>query len=186
MLKNRAIKIWKGKTVDQVKMEGGEIYWYPPEVEAEFDPDINAYVQEGFVISEPGWQEWLDQTLEQGLDGEPYRLVVIDTLMMVMGEVDENRSAEMTRKVFRPLKMLMRKHESALQVVHHMSKGNPKFATRSGQRLLGSTANHAWSEDSSIWPSASSVRLKSRWNQSQRPAMSSSSMGSIEARPGSL
>lgn len=148
MLKNRAMKVWSGKTVDSVKMEGGEIYWYPPEVEKEFDPDINAYVQQGFTITDEGWQEWLDETLEAGMDGEPYKLVTIDTLMMVMGEVDENRSAEMTRKVFRPLKMLMRKHNAALQVVHHMNKGNPKFAARGGQRLLGSVANHAWSEDS--------------------------------------
>lgn len=148
MLKNRAMKVWSGKSVDKVKVEDGSIYWYPPEMEQEFDPDINAYVQEGFTISDPGWQEWLDQTLEEGMDGEPYVLVVIDTLMMVMGEVDENRSAEMTRKVFRPLKMLMRKHGCALQVVHHMSKGNPKFQMRGGQRLLGSVANHAWSEDS--------------------------------------
>ena len=148
MLKNRAMKIWSGKTVDKVTVEDGAIYWYPPEMEQEFDPDINAYVQQGFTISDPGWQEWLDQTLEEGMEGEPYVLVVIDTLMMVMGEVDENRSAEMTRKVFRPLKMLMRKHGCALQVVHHMSKGSPKFQMRGGQRLLGSVANHAWSEDS--------------------------------------
>lgn len=148
MLKNRAMKVWQGKTVDSMKMEGGEIYWYPPEIEQEFDPDVNAYVQNGFTITDEGWQEWLDETLEAGMDGEPYKLVTIDTLMMVMGEVDENRSAEMTRKVFRPLKMLMRKHGCALQVVHHMNKGNPKFATRGGQRLLGSVANHAWSEDS--------------------------------------
>lgn len=148
MLKNRAMKVWAGKTIDTMKLEGGEIYWYPPEMEREFDPDINGYVQQGFTITDEGWQEWLDETLEDGMDGEPYKLVIIDTLMMVMGEVDENRSAEMTRKVFRPLKMLSRKHGNALQVVHHMNKGNPKFATRGGQRLLGSVANHAWSEDS--------------------------------------
>lgn len=146
VLKTRGAKIWRGKTIDKFELssEGG-IYWLPPAQEAAFDPDINAYVQQGVTISDDAWQLWLDETLEEGMDGEPYRLMLIDTLMMTAGDVDENRAQEMTTKIFRPLKVIARKHNVALIVVHHLNKGENK---RMGQRMLGSVANHAWGEDS--------------------------------------
>jgi hypothetical protein len=148
MLKTRATKIWAGKSADSVVQGPDGIYWEPGENAGPLDPDIDGYVQESFIISDPAWQEWLDETLARGMDGVPYRLVIIDTLMMVAGEVDENRSVEMTTKIFKPLKMLMRKHGVTLQVVHHMRKSDPKTRERGGQLMLGSVANHAWSEDS--------------------------------------
>lgn len=148
-LKVRSGKIWVGKATDKMELvpsEGfPEIDWLPPESDEEFDPEINAYIQEGVVVSDPVWQEWLDEVLAKGMDGEPYRLVIIDTLMMTAGDVEENRSQEMTTKVFKPLKVLSRKHNVALQVVHHMGKAEK---SRPGQRMLGAVANHAWSEDS--------------------------------------
>jgi hypothetical protein len=71
--------------------------------------------------------------------------MLIDTLMMTAGEVDENRAQEMTTKIFRPLKTLARKHNVGLIVVHHLNKSDK---VRMGQRMLGSVANHAWAEDS--------------------------------------
>ena len=146
-LKNRSAKIWVNKAIDHFELlphqEG--VSWLPPEQDAAFDPDVNAYIQQGFQISDPAWQLWLDETLATGLDGVPYKLIIIDTLMMTAGEVDENRSQEMTTKIFRPLKLLSRKHNVAVQVIHHMAKSEK---ARPGQRLLGSVANHAWAEDS--------------------------------------
>lgn len=146
VLKTRGAKIWTGKTVDKFELaEDGGIYWLPPAQERDFDPDINAYVQQGVTISDDAWQMWLDETLEEGMDGEKYRLMIIDTLMMTAGDVDENRAQEMTTKIFRPLKVIARKHNVSLIVVHHLNKGENK---RMGQRMLGSVANHAWGEDS--------------------------------------
>ena len=51
----------------------------------------------------------------------------------------------MTTRVFKPLKVLSRKHNVAVLVIHHMGKSDK---TRPGQRMLGSVANHAWAEDS--------------------------------------
>lgn len=145
-LKTRAAKIWAGKVQDKLVLEeDGRIFWLPPSVEAEFDPSVNAAVQKGLIISDEAWQIWLDETLEAGMDGEPYKLMVIDTLMMTAGDVEENRAQEMTQKVFRPLKVLARKHNVAIQVVHHLGKADK---ARIGQRMLGSVANHAWAEDS--------------------------------------
>lgn len=148
-LKSRSAKIWVGKSTDTFELIAGEEYpelmWLPPEQDAVFDPDINAYIQEGVTLSSEAWQIWLDEILTAGMDGEPYKLLLIDTLMMTAGDVEENRSQEMTNKIFKPIKTLSRKHNCALLLVHHMAKAEK---ARPGQRMLGSVANHAWAEDS--------------------------------------
>lgn len=146
-VKQRSKKIWKSKTTDKLILEKGEVYWMPGRQEEEFDPNVDIYCMQDFVVSEGHWQEWLDQTLTEAADeGDPYVLVIIDTLMNVAGDVEENKSQLMTTKIFKPMKVLMRKHSCALRFVHHMGKGGEE--RRGGQRLLGATANHAWSEDS--------------------------------------
>lgn len=148
-VKSRSSKIWRGKTVDKMRMLGGgrEVLWVPGDPE-EFDPDIDIYCMEGFVASDPAWHEWLDETLAEGMDGRPYVLVIIDTLMNVAGDVEENKSQQMTTRIYKPMKLLMRKHNCALRFVHHMGKGGADDTRRGGQKMLGGTANHAWSEDS--------------------------------------
>jgi hypothetical protein len=54
----------------------------------------------------------------------------------------------MTTRIYKPMKVLMRKHACALRFVHHMGKGGADDTRRGGQKMLGGTANHAWSEDS--------------------------------------
>lgn len=102
-------------------------------------------LQKSFTISDEAWQLWLDETLAKGMDDEPYKLLIIDTLMMTAGEVEENKSQDMTNKIFRPLKILSRKHNVAIIIIHHMAKSEK---ARPGQRMLGAVANHAWAEDS--------------------------------------
>jgi hypothetical protein len=150
VLKTRGAKIWSNKVIDKFELDNElGIFWLPPAQEQAFDPDVDAYVQQGVTISDDAWQMWLDETLEEGMVIEgvqhPYKLMIIDTLMMTAGEVDENRAQEMTTKIFRPLKVLSRKWNCALIVVHHLSKSDKQ---RMGQRMLGSVANHAWAEDS--------------------------------------
>lgn len=148
-LKERTGKVWAGKGTDKLRVEPSdgfpELLWLPPEANQAFDPDISAYVQHGVIISDEAWQLWLDDQLALGMDGEPYRLLIIDTLMMTAGDVDENKSQQMTQQIYRPLKVLARKHNVALMVIHHMGKSEKH---RAGQRMLGGVANHAWSEDS--------------------------------------
>lgn len=153
-VKARTRKIWKGKVVDKLRLgpDGRSVVWEPGS-DTEFDPDIDIYCMEGFVVSEGHWQEWLDSTLDQGMemaDGtrKPYVLVIIDTLMNVAGDVKDTDSQLMTTKIYKPMKILMRKHGCALRFVHHMGKGGADDQRRGGQKMLGGTANHAWSEDS--------------------------------------
>lgn len=153
VLKTRGAKIWAAKAQDKLVLDqDNHIFWLPPKAERAFDPDIMAYVQQGVTVSDEAWQLWLDETIEEGLpsiaakmESTPYKLMLIDTLMMTAGEVDENRAQEMTTKIFRPLKVLSRKHNIALQIVHHLGKSDK---SRVAQRMLGSVANHAWAEDS--------------------------------------
>jgi hypothetical protein len=129
-----------------VVLEKGEVYWIPGSDE-EFDPNIDIYLMEGFTASEGHWHEWLDQTMtEAAAEGDPYVLLIVDTLMNTAGNVEENKSQEITTKIFKPMKVLMRKHNCAMRFVHHMGKGGDD--KRGGQRMLGGTANHAWAEDS--------------------------------------
>jgi RecA-family ATPase len=148
LVKSRLSKVWPSKLADKVTRSednSGDLFWIPgPEVQGYIDCD--AYVGQGFVMSSEGWQAWLDETLAAKEGG--YRLLVLDPLMMMAGDVEENRAQEMTTKIFKPLKELARKHEVAVQWVHHMRKGDPKSPQRGGQMLLGSVANHAWAEDS--------------------------------------
>lgn len=150
LLKERSTKIWSGKSGVKLWIERNgskpELWGQFIEGGSDLPDNVTAYIQRGLVISDPAWQLWLDEQMEKKrAEGEPYRLIVIDTLMMVAGEVDENKSQEMTTHVYKPLKVLSRKHDVAVIVVHHMGKGEKP---RSGQRLLGGVANHAWSEDS--------------------------------------
>jgi AAA domain-containing protein/DNA primase RepB-like protein len=147
MVKARFDKIWPAKKSDKIVLENGVPVHVPP-VELPDDPDIAAYINKGFIVSDGAWQSWLDEVLSEGLDGMPFRMVIMDPLMVIAGEVDENRSVDMTQKIFRPLRQLAQKHEVGICIVHHLKKGeNGKFV-RGGQLMLGSVANHAWSEDS--------------------------------------
>ena len=148
-LKQRLGKIWPGKVADRMVVNSGQddeaglqVDWLPADENVSVPP-IWAYVMQNLVVSDPSWQAWLDDQLAS----RDYKLLVIDPFMMVAGDVEENRAQEMTTKIFRPLKELARKHDTAIQLVHHMRKGNDDNI-RGGQMMLGSVANHAWAEDS--------------------------------------
>jgi len=171
-LKDRIGKVMPMKTQDRVTLGAiGEdgvptLVWEPANESSEF-PKVAAIVREQFVISDTGWQAWLDEVLTEGyggrtetideegmvtisgIKGEPYKLVLLDPLMMIAGDVDENRAHEMTEKVYKPLKQLAEKHGVSITIVNHMRKGREGDTSgRGGQRMLGSMANHAWSENS--------------------------------------
>ena len=159
LIKARVGKVWPGKIADKLSMDDGELIWLPPQTDIVYGYelgnglDIDGYIGQSFTISDESWQSWLDETLADKAsntdDGLGYRLLVMDPLMMMAGDVEENRAQEMTTKIFRPLKELARKWNVAIQMIHHMRKTDPKASyQRGGQLLLGSVANHAWAEDS--------------------------------------
>lgn len=153
-VQDRRRKIRKDKLVPQVRLNGqheangSPVLEFHPAQAVPDDAPIAAVLQGGLILSEDVWQEWLDETLAAGFAARPYELTVIDTLMMTAGVIEENRAQEMTSKLFKPMKDLARKHNTALIFIHHMRKGGADTTKRGGQRMLGSVANHAWAEDS--------------------------------------
>lgn len=161
LIKQRFDKIMTSKTMTKIESDGaGGILWGPP---TEFDHslDIDGYIGNSFILSDEGWLEWLDETLTAKVNGKGngYRLIIFDPLMMMAGDIEDNRAQEMTSKIFRPMKVLARKYGVALQVVNHMKKGDPKLTMRGGQMMLGSVANHAWAEDSLYFTYATAGKI---------------------------
>lgn len=84
---------------------------------------------------------WLDERLREG----QYRAVILDPLMMLAGELVDEKAGVITQAILKPLKQLARKYTVAVIVVHHSNKGSD--SKRGGQRMLGSQAFHAWTDD---------------------------------------
>ena len=99
------------------------------------------HVQTGFIASDESWQAWLDEIVGEG----KFAMVIMDTLGTVAGEVDTDKSGELMNKILRPLRIIARKHDTAIMVVHHNKKAANQGG-RAGQDMLGSTALHAWVE----------------------------------------
>jgi len=113
------------------------VLWAPPVA----DVPLAVHVQTGFIASDPGWQAWLDEAIEEG----KFAMVIIDTLGTVAGEIDLDKTGEMMNRILKPLKQLANKHDAAILIVHH----NKKSATdgkgpRAGNDMLGAVGLHAW------------------------------------------
>ena len=111
------------------------VSWTPPEG----DVRIAVHVQTGFVASDPTWQAWLEDVVAS----QGFGLVIIDTLGTTAGEVDTDRSGEVTNKMLKPLKQIAKQHDCGVAIVHH-NKKDQGHTGRAGQQMLGSTALHAW------------------------------------------
>lgn len=152
LLKRRLNMIWPSKKTEKwsIDEENGGILITPADQAWADDegPPVDALIGEGVVLAEPAWQAWLAETLEKGdtETGEPYKLIVLDPLMMITGEIEESKSSAMNEYIYRPLNQLSAKHNCAVCIVHHMRKGTEDGGVRGGQRMLGSVATHGFSE----------------------------------------
>jgi hypothetical protein len=147
-LKDRFDKMWLSKADWNVGIEDG-VPVVIPATDLPRDPDIGIHIKSGIVLSDEVWMEWLHDIIAEGLDGVPYQAVILDPLMYMLGDVDQDKAGAMMSKVFRPLKTLANEFDIAVMVVHHMRKASKESGSlRGGQLMLGSVANHAWTEDS--------------------------------------
>lgn len=111
-----------------------KLVWTPPTAPM----PIAMHVQTGFIASDPGWQSWLDEVIEE----HKFGMVIIDTLGTTAGDIDTDKSGELMNKMLKPLKVLAQKHQTAVCVVHHNKKAAGQG--RAGNDMLGSVALHAW------------------------------------------
>src|SRR5699024_10050578 len=69
----------------------------------------------------------------------------IDTLSTTAGELDTDRSSELMSQMLKPLKVIAKKNDTAIAVVHHNKKSaTEQKGSRAGNDMLGSVALHAW------------------------------------------
>src|SRR5699024_5345986 len=83
----------------------------------------------------PGWQAWLDEAVEE----HGFSMVIIDTLSTTAGELDTDRSSELMSQMLKPLKVIAKKNDTAIAVVHHNKKSaTEQKGSRAGNDMLGS------------------------------------------------
>lgn len=139
IMKDRVSKICAAKgIVGKVEVEGTK-------VKLEWAPEIPLYMvnQQSFLLSDPLHQDQLEQIIKSY---EP-SLVVLDPLYL-MFDGDINSAKELSPVLQWLLDMRYRLN-CGVMLIHHYNKGNGKDTRRGGQRMLGSTTLHGWTE--SAW-----------------------------------
>lgn len=116
--------------------DDGALVWKPPSRTV----PLYMYINKGFKASDPAWQSWLDEMIEELELG----MVFVDTLGTAAGDVDVDRYHEVNDRILAPLKDLAHRRDTALAIIHHTAKGRDSL---DGQAMLGSTAFHGWVED---------------------------------------
>lgn len=119
-----------------VAIDGDEIKWHPP---TQIVP-IYLYVGKGFKSSDPRWQSWLDERIDQ----HDAAAVIIDTLGTTSGDVDIDRYSEVNDKILGPLKQIAHRQDCALMLIHHNNKASTELG---GRAMLGSVGFHGWVEE---------------------------------------
>lgn len=140
-IQDRLAKIWSVKTGDRLELDDSGVLWWVGKEDVA-DPDVDGVIGSGLTLSDEGWLEWLDECMGD----REYRLVLMDPLGLIMGDV-EDRLIPVNNKVLRPLRQLASKHGCGVLLVHHEKKGSNQEGERGGQRMLGSAAYHAWADD---------------------------------------
>lgn len=136
-------QFWNGQVTHtgEITSEGvptsDSLVWAPPTRPI----PLAMHVQTGFIASDPSWQSWLDEIVQEG----KFAMVIIDTLGTVAGEIDTDKSGELMTRMLKPLRVIARKNDTAICIVHHNKKAANQGG-RAGQDMLGSTALHAWVE----------------------------------------
>jgi hypothetical protein len=108
-------------------------------------PDMPIYMvnQQGFLISDPLHQEQMEKMIVK------YKaaLVVLDPLYL-MFDGDINSAKELS-PVLQWLLDIRYRLDCGVMLIHHYNKGSGSDTRRGGQRMLGSTTLHGWTE--SAW-----------------------------------
>lgn len=172
IVRARLEQVLEGKAPDahwegQMIVEDGEVWWEPPSMQI----PMAFYVRSGFTASDPGWQSWMSDLIQEaGLV-----LSVIDTLGTTAGEVDTDRAPDLMHKILRPLKYIAEDTGCAMAVIHHNKKGGDANQ-RGGSRMLGSVALHAWVDD------ALYVHSREKMAGGSRVRVERESKSSVDAR----
>jgi hypothetical protein len=72
-------------------------------------------------------------------------MVILDPLIVMLGDVDENRGTAVSN-ILQTVKMWREEFGCSVVIVHHWNKTKQEDGERGGQHMYGSFAFHAWLE----------------------------------------
>lgn len=113
-----------------------ELFWVPPTSPV----PVALHVRTGFVASDPAWQGWLADFVDE----HKFSLVIIDTLGTTLGDLSVTDD-RLYPRVLNPLKEISNATRCGIAIVHHNRKSSDDKARR-GQMMSGSGSFHAWVE----------------------------------------
>ena len=128
---------------DQKKITDIQANFMPNKLVVEYgglNVPLYAAVGQGFLFED----EEKVQAMEEAIEDYQPRMVIFDPLFMLTPGFDEYKSGEITR-VLNQLKYWRNKYGCSIAIVHHYNKDSQGDYT---QRLYGSMAMYAWSENS--------------------------------------
>lgn len=111
------------------------------------DTDIPLYISIGGRLTFK--DEGRMNALERAIHSKRPKLVILDPLFMLAAGMDEFRAGELTEGFLNTLKHWRDSYECAIAVIHHYRKvGDQKAGASETQKIYGSMALYAWSENS--------------------------------------
>lgn len=119
----------------------GQVYNMGKDIVVEWPRQLPIFMVNGFGFDLTSMEH--RESLERTIESIQPVLLILDPLYLMLGNLDEN-SAQEVRGTLQWLLEIKNKYRMSVVVVHHWNKGGK--SERGGQRTLGSTTFHAWTE----------------------------------------
>jgi AAA domain len=122
---------------------GGSIHRKGDELSVHFPDPIPLYLRNRKQLDLSDDETF--QMLHSHILEKDIKLLILDPLQLMLGEVDENKASEV-RPILYNFLQLKEETGTGIMIVHHYSKASDKNPRKGGQRMLGSQAFHGWVE----------------------------------------
>lgn len=122
---------------------GGQIHKKGDEYSVHLPEPVPLYLRnrKQFDLSNPkSFRKLHKQVLAKDI-----KLVILDPLQLMLGQVDENKASEV-RPILYNFLQLKEETGCGIMILHHYSKSSSSNPRKGGQRMLGSQAFHGWVE----------------------------------------
>lgn len=83
--------------------------------------------------------------LHKHIEAKDIKLLILDPLQLMLGQVDENKASEV-RPILYNFLQLKEETGCGIMILHHYAKSSSNNPRKGGQRMLGSQAFHGWVE----------------------------------------
>lgn len=122
---------------------GGAVHRHGDELSVHFPDPIPLYLRNRKQLDLSDDETF--QILHKHILAKDIKLLILDPLQLMLGEVDENKASEV-RPILYNFLQLKEETGTGIMIIHHYSKASDKNPRKGGQRMLGSQAFHGWVE----------------------------------------